>query len=554
MRNGFVFRFLLFIRKSGKKSRRGKNGLLTVPNCLMHNLWVLFFFKLLPVKEGWRFIWSGTLCLCFMMLTFGNARALPIHLTVTPKGTNQVALTFGPVATYPESIYEVLVRTNSREGRWVSIYDHLGPTNQTVCATVELNGVPGLTVNNLKNWTFVAGYGGDSDGNGLSDIYEDLVSRTDPYNGADPYASPMGDGWTYLQKMQQGMDPYLPYPPPPPQILSLSFFENTNSPSRQKGTAVLKWAQQGHVEYFIVERANRRPRPPVRRQPPGQPGAYSPDNRQREDPFITDPYEVAAKIPEQPGAREYRYTETNVNTFFQARYRVRIQYPPSPLHTFLDEINAAIIRKTAIPAIVQASTNGYNLVVKHPIENAFYLLLVRDKINPQWRASGYFASGTNREPVSLHVDSKGMMNSEQRPLAMPSVKWVPAVSQPEFVAGWGEDSDGDGLPDIYEVLVTKTEPDKTDTGNKGIIDGYKDFSGDGWSALEKFRRRLDPFHPFVSPPVVELNKPTMWEIMRSGVGPQTDLHYEPRMEIRPAGYSTFFFRSTSIRRNSTRIF
>ena len=59
---------------------------------------------------------------------------------------------------------------------------------------------------------------------------------------------------------------------------------------------------------------------------------------------------------------------------------------------------------------------------------------------------------------------------------MPEVKFLPDVVEPEFTAGWGEDSDGDGLPDIYEVLVTQTDPDNADTGNTGTLDGYKDMA------------------------------------------------------------------------------
>ena len=77
-------------------------------------------------------------------------------------------------------------------------------------------------------------------------------------------------------------------------------------------------------------------------------------------------------------------------------------------------------------------------------------------------------------------------------MAMPEVKFVTPNPNLEFTAGSGEDSDGDGLPDIYEVLVTHTEPDNPETGSTSILDGYKDLDGDGWSNQEEFRRRTDP--------------------------------------------------------------
>lgn len=469
----------------------------------------------------------------------------PIHLSITPRGPTQAAITISPVAPYTDSVYEILVRTNSLEGRWINIYSCVGNPSRTISAVINLKNVRGLTTDNLQNWTFVAGYGGDTDGNLLSDIYEDLVSRTDPYAGADPYSCPMNDGWTYFEKMQRGMDPYLPYPPPPPRLMSCAIRENTNSSIPRSGIATLTWTQQGHVEYFIVERANRTLRrttnnwksswPPTNRPPHFPPSRRYPPY---EDTWITGPSQVVAKIPAQPGVQEYHFSQSNVDTFFQPLYRVQCHFSTNLLHAYLDKVNTAIIRHTLIPVIAQPSTNGYDLSVQHPIRDAYYLLLVRDKNNPQWRASGYFTSGTNRGPVLLHVDTKGMMSDGQRPLAMPPVKCVPVVDQPEFVAGWGEDSDEDGLPDAYEVLVTKTEPDKTDTGNTGIIDGYKEFAADGWSNLEKFRRRLNPFQPVVPPQTVELNKPTLMEITKASVL-LTDLHYESHFEIRTNGGFVF---------------
>jgi hypothetical protein len=166
------------------------------------------------------------------------------------------------------------------------------------------------------------------------------------------------------------------------------------------------------------------------------------------------------------------------------------------------------------------------------------LLLVRDKNDPQWRASGYFTSGTNRDSVYLHVDKKGMMHEGQSPLAMPEVKYLGDAIEPEFTAGWGEDSDGDGLPDVYEVLVTKTDPDNADTGNSGILDGFKVMTSDGWDNLEKFRRRSDPFTPVQPPPAVVLTQPTMTEAMKA-LTSRTDLPYEPKIEAQIIGTTNF---------------
>jgi hypothetical protein len=121
---------------------------------------------------------------------------------------------------------------------------------------------------------------------------------------------------------------------------------------------------------------------------------------------------------------------------------------------------------------------------------------------------------------------------------MPEVKFLPDVVEPEFTAGWGEDSDGDGLPDVYEVLVTHTDPDNADTGNTGILDGYKEMTGDGWSNLEKFRRRADPFKSAQPPAPVVLTQPTMSEAMQA-TPLKTDFPYEPQIEVRVIGTAAF---------------
>ena len=458
-------------------------------------------------------------------------------------------LTFGPVM--PDGYYQVLARTNGPEGHWKSLAGYNSGSNTSITATCDLGAIPGLTLKTLNNWTFVAGPWDDPHGDMLPPLYKELALRIDPYASADPYGQIMGDGWSNIQKLQSGMNPFM-WCQPPQLHSEVKFMQGSTSDVR-RGNAILTWqVQYGPVpDYFLIERAVRTPRPMTnnpysqRRPPGGLPGrtfTNRPPNFpqglgrpgwQREDPFVTGTSQVVARSIGQPGVHDYRYVETNIDTLFQPLYRIQPHYSP-PLHAHLAQANTAGIRNTIISVTAQPTTNGYVLTVPHPIPYAWYLLLVRDKNDPQWRASGYFASGTNRNPVHLRADKRGMMSEGQSPIAMPQVNFLPDVVNPEFVAGWGEDSDSDGLPDVYEVLVTHTEPDNADTGETGILDGYKEMTSDRWSNLEKFRRRVDPLHPAHPPPTVELKQPTAIEIMKA-MTPTTDLSCEPGIEIRTNG-------------------
>ena len=484
-----------------------------------------------------------------LLATSITVTATPIRLTVRPRGTNQVELAFGPVT--PDVDYQVLARTNGPEGYWKSLAGYNSGSNRSIAAACDLGAIPGLNLKTLSNWTFVAGRWDDPHGDMLPPLYKELALRIDPYASADPYGQIMGDGWSNIQKLQWGWNPFI-WCHPPELHSELKFMQGSTSDVR-RGNAILTWqVQYGPVpDYFLVERATRTMRPMTnnpygpRRPPGGLPGRaftnrppYFPQGfgrpgSQREDPFVTGPFRMVARSIGQPGVHDYRYVETNVDTLFQPLYRIQPHYSP-PLHAHLDQVNTAGIRDTILSVPAQSTTNGYGLTVPHPIPYAWYLLLVRDKNDPQWRASGYFASGTNRNPVHLHVDKRGMMSEGQSPIAMPEAKFLPDVVEPEFVAGWGEDSDGDGLPDVYEVLVTHTEPDNADTSEAGILDGYKETTSDGWSNLEKFRRRVDPLRPAHPPPTVELKQPTAIEIMKA-LTPTTDLSCEPEVDIRTNG-------------------
>ena len=477
--------------------------------------------------------------------------ALPMQLTVQPKGTNQVELRMGPVVQ--GGVYGVLVRSNGFGSHWTVFGTFYGnaSTDQTLSVTCDLNG--GMAVDTLNRWKFVAGPWNGVPGYDIPPFAKELIFRVDPSAYVDPNARLMGDVWANIQKFQNNMDPFTWYPPPAPK-LNASFYGGMNN--NHKGTAVLTWQiLQGPVpDYFVIERANRTIKQPkdfkYDRPPPGARfGAFGTNRSPRmgplygtpgwrsEDPMITGPFEIVAQVPGRDGVRDYRYVETNVDSLVQPLYRMQPHYRPPP-HAYLGHVDTDEIRKTMLHVTSVPTPNGYALTLDNPIPHGWYLLMVRDKNDLQLRASGYFTSGATRDPIHLQVDKKGMMLDAQSPIALPAVKFLPDVVEPKFTAGWGEDSDGDGLPDIYEVLVTQTDPTDADTGNTGTLDGYKDLALDGWSVLEKFRCRSNPLKTATPPATVELIKPTGREIMKA-IAQQTDLPFELQLAARTNGTTDF---------------
>jgi hypothetical protein len=421
-------------------------------------------------------------------------------------------------------------------------------------AETQFADLKGLNLRSLSNWTFVVGGGGDHDGDGLPDVYEELATRTDPYSGDDGYSDPDSDGWGNLQEMQNGTDPLTPQQPAGPANVSVQ--RNIN------GITTVTW-YSGHLpDYFLVRKTDRILKrstntPPSRRPQSGvnssnrddylkkekefQPRG-SPWNQPRKPEYVESPPRIVAKIIPKPGQHDFNYLETNavLNILSNPAYQVQAHFTP-PLGVFLDEVNATSIRQTRVFVGAKPSTNGYDLKVSPVVPYAHYLLLVRDQQDPRWKASGYFCSSTNQNPIYLHVDLKGMMREGQCPITLPEVKFIRGVVGPEFTAGWGEDSDGDGLPDIYEVLVTQTDPANPDTGNTGVLDGYKDPDSDGISNLEEFRRRTDPLQPNPSPGTVELKHPTLVQVWSavSRESLRTDIYFEPDILIRKPGEPGF---------------
>ena len=332
----------------------------------------------------------------------------PVKL-LTQREANGWLLTLD--GTAPSVSYLILIRTNKLFGCWHHLASAVGKQNaRSTTIRLPLRSLPAYAI-------LAAGSGEDADGDMLPDIYEDLVTRTDPLDGAtgdggeDGYADPDGDGWNNMQE-----------------------FQNDTCPG----------------------------------------------------PMI---------------------------------------------QTVPNSCDAEGIRKTIRRVICVQTNNGFILKVEDARVGAHYLMLVREGTNGFWKAAGFFTGAANG--TILQANKIGMLLPTGCPLVLPHVQFIPALVHPEFLAGSGEDVDGDGLPDIYEVLATKTQPDNADTGSTGLLDGYKDLAGDDWTALEKYRRRCDPFTPDRPPAPIELTEPTQVQLMKVlWQAQQHDFRYRVKLEAR----------------------
>ena len=153
--------------------------------------------------------------------------------TIPDYGTNlwiaQVNITNGYLAgigtnTLADVQYEIQSRTNLAQTDWQSegvIYGSV-LTNWTPISVAR--GTRTNLFIRLQSWA-------NSDGSGLPDWWEMLYFG---HTGVDPYGNPAGDGWSNLQKFQNGMNPSVFYTPPVPQGVTASY-------DAANGMATISW-------------------------------------------------------------------------------------------------------------------------------------------------------------------------------------------------------------------------------------------------------------------------------------------------------------------------
>jgi hypothetical protein len=170
--------------------------------------------------------------------------------TAPDYGTNlwiaQLALTNGYLTAIASNtlagvLYEVQTNTDIATTNWGTFaafpfFYGSGDTNWTPLDDVLIDPTAPNIFFRLKSW-------GSSDGSGLPDWWQIQYFGT---NGVDPNADPMGDGWSNVQKFENGMNPNVFYTPPAPQGVRALY--NAGSAS-----AYVSWqASPGNVTGYTV--------------------------------------------------------------------------------------------------------------------------------------------------------------------------------------------------------------------------------------------------------------------------------------------------------------
>ena len=483
----------------------------------------------------------GCLVLVVGVVTIDAAQLTQILPTRGPYGfypvgvtslTNGDELEIRLSGMIPNVNYLIMARSNCPYAQWFPIAWWQGSTNGDpppirinltsgeIAKGFPWTSMPKKSGHEWRQMQFTAGSDEDYDGDGLPDLYEDLVTRTDPLapdtgetGVGDGYKDPDHDNWANIDEYKNRTDPFSWNSPPAPEGVEVLRRFHPGSSSNEFVT--VKWYQPGvQPEFFNVYRKE-----PVLQS---HPQTSTPPG-----------WRAIAKVAGVPGVNNYQYDDTNVSVSINQAYYVNAYWAQGAPRVLPARSDSDGIRQMICPVACEPTPNGYQLTVKNAEPFFHYLMLVRDGDNDFWKASGFFTGGQNGAPLHLVADKRGMLVSDEGPFYLPKVVGIPKLDHPQFTCGSGEDADGDGLPDIYEVLVTKTDPSRSDTGNTGLLDGYKDLAGDGWTALEKYRRRVDPLTKDRVPSPIELVSPSS-DIITKAIQqiPITDLGYDLIVQTR----------------------
>jgi hypothetical protein len=181
---------------------------------------------------------------------------------------------------------------------------------------------------------------------------------------------------------------------------------------------------------------------------------------------------------------------------------------------------------------IEAVSNNTAFVTAHgTVADQVYELMSRERLtDTNWVSEGQFIGSENQTATTVAVGTR-------------------TNSLFIWARSWADD-DGDGLPSWWE-LQYGLDPYNADTGNTGVLDGYKIMAGDGWNNLYKYQHRMNPNQSYPPPPPQRVsarldstgtNVILTWD---SGGGPvasygiEAPCGYYPQSEITTVSSSTF---------------
>ena len=127
-----------------------------------------------------------------------------------------------------------------------------------------------------------------------------------------------------------------------------------------------------------------------------------------------------------------------------------------------------------------------------------------------------FYADSHESPIPWKIAKKGITasgtNFTWTDCGTPSRPAPSEVLSRLYVAGLGDDTDGDGLGSAYELLVLHTNPDLSHTDNPDLSDGEEDFDSDGYSNLQEYNLGTDPFDPASFPTAVPAHLVARWKL------------------------------------------
>ena len=357
--------------------------------------------------------------------------------TIPDYGTNlwiaQTAVAAGNLAgigtnTIADVQYEIQSRTNLAQADWQSegfIYG--SPATNWTPLSVPQTGRTNLFIR-LRSWA--------DDGSGLPFWWQLQYFGT---NGIDPYNAPAGDGWSNLQKFQNGWSPNQFNTPAAPRGFHASYYPAT-------GAAKLSWLPSpGVITGYSLQKLDYRSGQTTNFTLAANVNAYE-DNvgsyiSGYNGPFLYVDYTIQAQYgtngrsaSASASIEDASVPQATVFTGLQGQLMVAIQNPPSDLSSVeiyrqqdsialdYNAIANMFIADGTIQSIQSPLNDGSFQIPASKITNGIFQL-------PYSEVPAYFAYGLSVQTIGSNGVASGWASLSASPNTLPNTTFVDARQQ-----------------------------------------------------------------------------------------------------------------------------